>query len=374
MKIIQFSFENKSSGWRLEKLFLNKLTLLVGASGVGKSQILQVLLMLKEIANGEPVKGIAWEVEFETLSKQRCIWQGEFDDTDILLSLDMPNDSRKPKIVFEKVYVNDKLIVDRTANKILFEGKLFPKLSLEESIIHLLKEEDLKDIFSNFSLIYRSRHLESGKSSDVTSLLARYPTLERIQHSNLSTISKLYLLSKIEPIMFSKIKEQFISIFPTVEDISVAPLSIQEVERRHLPTSYGTLPFLQIKEKKVQKWIDGNYLSAGMSKTLALLSELYLCSEGTVFLIDEFENSLGVNCINEVVEDILASDRNLQLILTSHHPYIINAIDHKHWKLVTRDGGTITAHDMNDYNFGKSRHSFFTQLIQLDEYQTGQAQ
>jgi AAA15 family ATPase/GTPase len=57
-----------------------------------------------------------------------------------------------------------------------------------------------------------------------------------------------------------------------------------------------------------------------MVRTLKHLSEIYLFSEVTVFLIDEFENSLGINCINEIMSDILKSKRQLQFILTSHHP------------------------------------------------------
>jgi len=109
-----------------------------------------------------------------------------------------------------------------------------------------------------------------------------------------------------------------------------------------------------------------------MLRTLLQLSELYLCAEGTVFLIDEFENSLGINCINEVINDILTSKRQLQFILTSHHPYIINAIDVKNWKLVTRNGGIVKTHNVYKFGIGKSKHDTFMQLLQLEEYQTGQ--
>jgi AAA15 family ATPase/GTPase len=111
-----------------------------------------------------------------------------------------------------------------------------------------------------------------------------------------------------------------------------------------------------------------------MFRSLLHISELYLCSEGTVFLIDEFENSLGINCINEITTDILKSRRQLQFILTSHHPYIINSISYLNWKLVTRTAGIIKTHDVEKFNIGRSKHDAFMQLIQLDEYQTGTEQ
>jgi AAA15 family ATPase/GTPase len=62
-----------------------------------------------------------------------------------------------------------------------------------------------------------------------------------------------------------------------------------------------------------------------MFKTLMYIAEIYLSPEGAVVLIDEFENSLGSNCI-DAVTDILTERQDLQFIITSHHPYIIKLI------------------------------------------------
>jgi Fe-S cluster assembly ATPase SufC len=104
------------------------------------------------------------------------------------------------------------------------------------------------------------------------------------------------------------------------------------------------------------------------------LCDLYLCPDGAVFLIDEFENSLGINCIGDIMQDILAQDRQLQFIVTSHHPYIINNIPPDYWKLITRNGGVVKTHSPADLgcDFTKSRHDTFMQLLQLDEFRTGQ--
>jgi len=107
-----------------------------------------------------------------------------------------------------------------------------------------------------------------------------------------------------------------------------------------------------------------------MLKTFMLISELYLSVEGIVILIDEFENSLGVNCIN-IISDLILGNRKLQFIITSHHPYIINKVGMEHWKIVTRKGGVVTAKDAKDFGLGKSRHEAFMQLINLDEYNEG---
>ena len=120
MTISDFKFEDKSLDWRLEHLALSKLTLLVGASGVGKTQILRALMALKQIAGGASINGITWKIEFNTLDGQKYIWEGEFENKGVAIFSniededdDDDNKKYKPKIQYEKVYLDDKLIIDR---------------------------------------------------------------------------------------------------------------------------------------------------------------------------------------------------------------------------------------------------------------------
>ena len=377
MKILKFQFEDKSLEWRLEELSLCKLTLLVGASGVGKTQILRSLMALKEITEGESLNGIAWLIEFETLTKQKYIWQGEFENKGISIFNNKEYFKNKPTIIFEKLFLNEKLIINRTSEKIIFNGQTTIKLSQQESILSLLKEEDLvKPAHESFKKLYFVDYssFADGHGIDFVNtekLSKTYRNLEKIQESELSTSVKLFFLQKVDKKTFSIIKQRFVDIFPQVEDIKIAPLEKKDIELFDFLKGH---PFIQIKEKGVKNWINESRVSSGMSRTLMQLSELYLCAEGTVFLIDEFENSLGINCINEITNDILASKRQLQFILTSHHPYIIDAIGFNNWKLVTRNAGITKTHTLDKFNIGKSKHSAFMQLLQLEEYQTGQEQ
>lgn len=385
MKISKFQFEDKSLEWRLEELLLNKLTLLVGASGVGKTQILRALMSLKQITEGSSLNGIAWLIEFETLGKQKYTWQGEFENKGVSIFLDNDDDDEedkknRPKIIFEKLFLDDVLIVDRTSDKILFKGEPTIKLSQQESVLSLLKEEEsVKPAHDSLKKLHFADHSNSvnagGRFSfsflNANKLTKKYSSLKKVQESELETPLKLFFLSKVDKKTFAIIKQRFIDIFPQVENIQIAPLKTKDKE---MPDFLKDYPFIQIKEKSVKNWINQSRISSGMFRTLMQLSELYLCAEGTVFLIDEFENSLGINCINEITNDILASRRQLQFILTSHHPYIIDRIGFEHWKLVTRNAGIIKTHNISKFNIGKSKHSAFMQLLQLEEYQTGQEQ
>ncbi|MBK8080625.1 MAG: ATP-binding protein [Saprospiraceae bacterium] len=163
-------------------------------------------------------------------------------------------------------------------------------------------------------------------------------------------------------------KDRFCEIFPQVQDLKIEPLDLNDED---LPSIFRDYPFIQMKEQGVPKWIQQGKISSGMFRTLIHISEMYLCPDGTIFLIDEFENSLGINCIDELTNDILKSSRQIQFIITSHHPYIINNIDFSSWKLVTRSSGVVKTNPIDKFISGKSKHDKFMQLMQLKQYETG---
>jgi len=373
MKILSFSFSNKISEWTLTEMSFNKLTLLVGASGVGKTQILRSLVALKEIAEGYSLNGVTWKIKFEIDKQNIFLWEGEFETKNDFFN---ENDEGKFIIQSEKLFLNEVQIVERVPGRIIFKGHKTVKLSNTESVIYLLKEEDeVKPAYENILKIHFSNQLgfAEAKGIDLDDiddvLIAKYNTIKKLQESEFRTSTKLFLVSLIDAKYFEKIKLRFTEIFPTIEDIGFS------IKTKYNSFGEDTKIFmLKIKEKGVDKWIEYSNISWGMIRTLKHLSEIYLCSEGTVFLIDEFENSLGINCINEITSDILKSRRQLQFILTSHHPYIINSINYTDWKLVTRNANIIKTHDVEKFNIGKSKHDAFMQLIQLEEYQTGTEQ
>jgi hypothetical protein len=109
-----------------------------------------------------------------------------------------------------------------------------------------------------------------------------------------------------------------------------------------------------------------------MIKSLMFLATIELSPDGSVILIDEFENSLGVNCLDTLTEDLLVNYRDLQFIITSHHPYIINNISAAYWKIVTRKGGVINVNNATDFHISKTRQKAFIDLINvLEEFPQG---
>jgi len=193
MKILSFSLTNKISEWTLNETNLNKFTLLVGASGVGKTQILRSLVTLKKIALGGSLNGIAWKIKFETDNNNIFLWEGEFETKNDFFN---ENNESRFIILSEKLFLNENQIIERIKGDIFFKKNKTVKLSNTESAIYLLKEEDeVKPAYENIQKIHFSNQLgfADDKGIDLDdideALIAKFNYVKKIQESDFRTSS-----------------------------------------------------------------------------------------------------------------------------------------------------------------------------------------
>jgi len=102
-----------------------------------------------------------------------------------------------------------------------------------------------------------------------------------------------------------------------------------------------------------------------MFKVLLILTDLYSIPDGSIYIIDEYENSLGVNAIHFLPELLYKIENDIQIFITSHHPYLINKIPIENWIILNRKGTKIEARfgEKNKELYGKSKHDQFTNLL-----------
>ncbi|MCI0662448.1 MAG: ATP-binding protein, partial [Acidobacteria bacterium] len=134
-------------------------------------------------------------------------------------------------------------------------------------------------------------------------------------------------------------------------------------------TQFSGYLILGIREKGISDWILGHLISDGMLRTLIHLYELEMLPSDSVVMVDGFEDGLGVNCLSAVT-DLFLRHTDKQFILTSHHPYVINKIPWRYWKLVTREGAEVTVKDATSVPALSEASSLdrFTRLLNLEEY------
>lgn len=368
MKIKRLEYYDEEYQWKLEAVeFSPSINLLVGLSCAGKTRILQAIYSLKAIANGKSLNGVKWSIIFSTTNNIDYYWSGEFETKDSSSPIDSEsNQEDSVKIIHETLRCNEDTVIQRNDNEIIFNGKKTPKLSPFESVIELLKQEDIiSPIQEELDRIILT---DSEQSFDKIwrvpmSLLKKYEksSFLTIKESDLPIPVKLAVFYRILPDEFEKIKQAFISIFDRVLDVKIGPLKDEDIPMT-LSDFFKEATIVRIKEKGVETWIQN--ISSGMFKTLMYISQLYLYPDDCVILIDEFENSLGVNCIDSVTE-LIVNHKKSQFIITSHHPYIINNISPVYWKIVTRQGGLVTVKTAKDFHISESRQKAFIDLINV---------
>ena len=368
MKFKSISATDKISGWNVENIQFNPmLTLLVGASGVGKTMILKFINALCNVAHGSSFNGMKWNVEFEQ-NGRNYIWKGEFE-TKNELEMTIP-EMKDYRFFIENEYIseNGDILVSRTKDSFRYKGQELVKLDNSKSSIEILKEEySIKPIYIGFSQCYNWNITDANiRFSPIVDMSKQTP-LNSVQIrtlGNLSPLERMFLLRENKLKEFDLICQKFQDIFPNVEKLDFRLIkSFNEV----------FIPVLLIKEKKVSTWIRQDAVSSGMMRTLLQIITLVLANDGDVIMIDEFENGLGVNCINELADLIMEPEADIQVVMTSHHPYIINAIPVKDWKILTRNGSDVHVHTAEELHIGEhSKHEAFMQLLQTPEYRTGQ--
>ena len=367
MRLRKLFYKNNTTGWNVNEVRFDRLTLLVGASGVGKTQILRAINSLKTIANGHSVNGAEWEVEFVENGASYS-WSGCFDKLKPKIEDIYHFTETDCAVLRETLLVDNRIVIERNNSVITYEGNPTVKLDANKSVVDLLKEEEnVAPVANAFQKIYYfldsdESGLKISPSVDVAQK-AKLNVKQVKKQKGLSPFEKLFLLKINGLEEYQCILDDFKSIFPLVEDIDFA-----------IGAFFNdlTIPILKIKEKDVDSWIFQQDVSSGMLRTLSQIVMLTLADSGDVFLIDEFENGLGVNCINQLADLVMNPSEDIQVIMTSHHPYIINTIPFECWKIVTRSGCDVTVHSADELNIGiRSKHEAFMQLLQSNAYKTG---
>jgi AAA15 family ATPase/GTPase len=365
MFIESLSVSSHESEWQIEEIQFQPFTLLVGASGVGKSQILNAIFQLSRMSNGSIVNHWDWNIVFcEKANKYQ--WKGSASNnkTD---DLDFQNFDYS-MINYESLLFNDQIVLKRDIDTLYYKDQKIPMLSASLSALSMISELEFKGASSGLAKIQWGSfedYSPYGSPSFNPENVSRYTNIETIRVSKHSLLEKLYYAYSNCKEIFNAIKERYLEIFPEIEDLRI---DMNQFQNNNNPIY--TLQ-IEIKPVGVSRWINQREISSGMLRSLYLLADIHLCQDGSVILIDEFENGLGVNCMDAIIAEMQNAQRGLQFIITSHHPYIINSVDFQHWKLVTRNGGVISTHAASEFNLGKSRHKAFTQLINLEAYQTG---
>lgn len=368
MFVRSLSCRDTRSGWTLPPTQFDDFCLFVGLSGAGKSRILQTILNLKtltEQANRE-LAGVEWSISFED-NGHEYLWEGRF------ASLPQPGTPGEdllieeflPEMEEEHLTCDQTSVFSRTQQSDCFRDSCVTGLSRTHSLMELFDmDETINSVRAAFAKVFSIRiqydkHLMCDRylMDRLVDHNAKY-TSEQIQNSRLPILTKLCWLYTTNNPLFTEIRRDFLEIFPYIDELFFEP------------TVDGHYIQLCIKERCCSV-VHQQDLSEGMFKTLLLLTQLSMLTGHCVVIIDEVENSLGLNCIDILQEQLEQNQNDDQLLVTSHHPYIINSVPMDKWRIVRREGNKVTIQTAEQFGLGRSSHEPYIQLSNALEYSEG---
>ncbi len=336
MRIYDYEYKGKESDWEFSRVSFQKINLIVGDSGTGKTRLLNTIFNLGSfVAHGKVGGESEWTLSLGIDGKvyHWHVLNIEQDDEIIVEE--------------EQLFLNDRLIVDRRPDKFIFDGgQPLPKLPKTEMSLYILKDEALvKPLHEGFSTMQQRKFFDSDlarstsvymTSKKALDKLGKKKDLVELYRQDIGLNPRLYVLHKYFQDIFKKIVSYYLEIFDFISGVTL--LDSSAFDSINGPDGF---PIFCIKERNVNKWIRLDELSSGMQKVLLILTDLFSLPKGGIYLIDEYENSLGIGGIDFLPDLLLSEDLDLQIFMTSHHPYIISHIPVKHWYVAHRNGSKV---------------------------------
>lgn len=368
MKLDWIEFENLRTGLRIEKVFFNEdITLLVGLSGVGKTQILNAIEYSLKLAINKNLHLEPYYVSLGfNIDDKNYVWSYRIEqdiNEDFIESKEI-----KYAFVYEELSEGGTNIIKRELDNVEVIGyDKIPTPKKDESLLVQYSEDKfIRPIIVELSKLYPiEMDMDVRGAIDRESFnMFKAKIKDNIQKNNTSGFErfshlpvplKLYITKEYYPDMYAQIFSAVKELFMEINSIDI----VEDIARDI------SMVAIDVYGKKLMQ----HEISNGMLKTIYYIVELITMSKNSLVLIDEFENGLGVNCIDILAEIILSERKDLQFIITSHHPKIINQISNKKWKIIERDINLVKNISAEEYGITHSQHDAYFNLINRWEYE-----
>jgi predicted ATPase len=348
---------------------LTPLTVLIGPNGSGKSTVLDALDFLSEAVGGnlvgawekrERFKGmrtrgndeaIEFELEIEGALKNKPLYYSlSIQETDSKLwvlseKLIEKNKLGNPNLTFaienpkQGQYSRFKVISKKSAKKTTTKhplglgigaeidgfssGKAHSQMEFLTSIESPMKEQAV--LFIDAITSYRLFHLTNDHLKGYSDAGPR----EKLSPNGDNLPNVLYYLHLKHPEVLARIADKLRAWVPGLADV------IPEI------TSDERL-LLRFKDAPFEKPLPAQYMSGGTMRLAALLTLLYEPDATGLLGMEEPENELHPQLLGRLAEELIKATETRQLLVATHSPAILNALEPAQVWILHRGGDGYT--------------------------------
>lgn len=334
------SFRNFKSLRHVDVEF-ERLTVVVGPNGSGKTSILEGLHFLGRLGSEQPEKLFSERRDPSLLYSRGVIggameFEGRANDATIRIEA---NPLGYPRTSQSEPEIQTSSQIDEW--KFRVEGRLLSEpgdrwYDLTESsadwLVALRKQSIVSTFQSTVPLWLNARHLAEPSYAD------RKP---RVEYEGAGLASALALLALNQPDKFHRLQEHLQSVIPAVKRIRFNRVPVNRMETEVVAIDSDRLT------RRVNREYMGDELVLDFQGTRDIPA--HLASEGTILvlgilagalgpfqpkliLLDDIEHGLHPKAQRKIVpvlRQMLEEDQDLQIIATTHSPYIVDELDPK---------------------------------------------
>ncbi len=339
---------------------LNPLTLMIGRNGAGKSNVIEAVELLSQLAHGRPLYeitdvGRGGGSTFEVRGGlPGCVRIGQLDEI---------SDTDKFSLEFSAIYKQTSFVYSITINL-----SPQPKISNEElrwgkRIVFSAnqgKREDILDVqFDNFK---KGRNKPIAHLPSDRSILSRYESFANLDNAKQTQKDASNLVLKVErhlnaAFVFDLNPKQMRNYEQIGQNLlvkdgsnlssvlySLSHNNKQQAVLSRILENIKQLPeeplesfeFVQTKLNDVilafrrsdNSLADARLLSDGSLRTLAILTALETVPKSSRIIIEEMDNGIHPSRVNMLVDYIweCSNRRNLNVLATTHNPATLNCL------------------------------------------------
>ncbi|MFB9279555.1 AAA family ATPase [Cohnella cellulosilytica] len=336
-------------------LEIEKLTALIGTNASGKTNAIEGIKILSEISTGRELavildgsKNVDSEIRGGSIGCPRI-----GADTFTLGCL----------VDIDEDYDLEYSITIKVSNRVFILAEHLFKLSPNAKPVLIFQTKDTSDDFSDINVEYNNGR--KGRNPEVTclrsvsvlaQLASKLPTTTENNKKNVAYINlvldhlgKILFLDPLPSLMrdYSRMSDH--ELRPTADNISsvlyelcqnkdykkklleaLKELPENEIlDISFIKTSIGDVMF-SLKEKYGERseFVEAKRLSDGTLRYLAILSSLISEKPGSMIVVEEVDNGIHPSRIKRLIQVLskLSRERQLDVIITTHNPTLLNAL------------------------------------------------
>ncbi|MBO4596816.1 MAG: AAA family ATPase [Bacteroidaceae bacterium] len=330
--------------YKNSKLYIEPLTFIIGFNASGKSNVLDALHFLSELAKGATIDDVGSDIRggkdwIISRDEARCGIDVKIhnNDTDYLYTIEFSKIDEKLVITKECLSTNlkDLLLTDENKvlpNKMLLSMTSYTAKQGRRRTLQVLKDKSalfqlasaglLKEVTDGINIV-----LNSFKNifmlNPIAPLMRNYTPLQKELKEDASNIAGV--IAAIEESEKSRLQKKIADF--------VRPLPERDIVRVWTETvgMFGKDAMLYCEESwiegKTQK-LDARGMSDGTLRFIAIVTALLTLPEKTLLLIEEVDNGLHPSRSKELIKALeeIGEERNIDVLCTTHNPYLIDSL------------------------------------------------